>query len=85
MKRLPARLIYSLLLFTALFVLLEARPLYKKQAYKQLAVASLILILALSYGIDYMLGMQLLPNPNRLIILFKPLSDSFNMFFQVNS
>lgn len=83
MKSLPPRLIYALLLFPILFALLEARPLYKQRAYKQLAVSSLILILALSYGIDFMLGAQLLPNPNLLIILFKPLSDAFNTFFQV--
>ncbi|HRW13336.1 MAG TPA: hypothetical protein P5549_09445 [Syntrophomonas sp.] len=81
----PPRLIYSLLLFSMLYVLLEARPLFKTRAYKDLAVTSLILILALSYGIDYMMGTQLLPNPNRLIILFKPLSEALNSFFQVNT
>jgi len=68
-----------------LYGLLEARPLFKTRAYKDLAVTSLILILALSYGIDYMMGMQILPNPNRLIILLKPLSEALNSFFQVNT
>lgn len=79
----PPRLIYSLLLFTTLFVLLEARPLFKARNFKELAVAGLIMTLALAYGIDFMTGWQILPNPNLLITLFKPLSESFDKFFQV--
>lgn len=79
----PPRLIYSLLLFVILFVLLEARPLFKARNFKELAVAGLIMVLALAYGLDYMTGSQLLPNPNLLISWFKPISQSFDKFFQV--
>lgn len=41
------------------------------------------MLLALVYGIDYIIGSQLLPNPNVLIALFKPLSQSIEKFFQV--
>jgi len=80
---LPPRLIYSLLLFTALFVLLEVRPLFRARNFKELAVAGLIMALALAYGIDYMTESQLLPNPNLLITWFKPVSESFDKFFWV--
>lgn len=80
----PPRLTYSLLLFITLFVLREVRPLCKARAYKELAVTSMIMMLALAYGIDYIMGLQLLPNPNFLLTLFKPLSQSFEKFFQVN-
>ncbi len=79
----PLRLIYSLLLFISLFVLQEVRPLCKAKAYKEVAVAGMIMMLALAYGIDYIMGTQLLPNPNLLLTLFKPLSQSFEKFFQV--
>lgn len=79
----PPRLTYSLLLFVTLFVLQEVRPLYKAKAYKELVVAGMIMMLALAYGIDYIMGSQLLPNPNFLLTLFKPFSQSFEKFFQV--
>ena len=79
----PPKLIYGLLLFTSLFVLLEAKPLFNAKAYKELAVAGMIMMLALAYGIDYIMGVQFLPNPNFLITLFKPVSQSFVKFFQV--
>jgi hypothetical protein len=82
-KHLPPRLTYSLLLFITLFVLWEVRPHYKARAYKELVISGGIMLLALVYGIDYIIGSQLLPNPNVLIALFKPLSQSIENFFQV--
>jgi len=79
----PSSLIFSLILFVGLFILLEGKSLVRRKAYKELIVASLLLTLALSYGLDYALDWQLLPNPNILITILKPVSESFDKFFQV--
>lgn len=79
----PSSLILPMILFICLFVLLEARSLLKRRAFKELIVACLILILSLAYGMDYALDWQFLPNPNRLLTLVKPISESIDKFFQV--
>ncbi|HZK87264.1 MAG TPA: hypothetical protein VFC40_04805 [Syntrophomonas sp.] len=81
----PSSLIFALLLFVGLFILLEAKSLMRRRAYKELLVASLLLTLALLYGVDYALDWQVLPNPNILLTIFKPLSESVDKFFQVTS
>jgi hypothetical protein len=75
---------YLLMVFIILFILQEGKPLLNTKAYKELAVAGIIMLLALAYGIDYIMGSQLLPNPDLLLTLLKPLSQSFEKFFQVN-
>lgn len=79
----PSSLIFALLLFVGLFILLEAKSLMRRRAYKELLVASLLLTLALFYGVDYALDWQFLPNPNILLTIFKPVSESVDKFFQV--
>jgi hypothetical protein len=81
----PSSLIFALLLFVGLFILLEAKSLMRRRAYKELLVASLLLTLALLYGVDYALDWQVLPNPNILLTIFKPVSESVDKFFQVTS
>lgn len=79
----PSSLILPLILFTILFILLEAKSLFQRRAFKKLIVASLLLTLALFYGMDYALGWQILPNPNMLLTILKPVSESVDKFFQV--
>lgn len=79
----PSSLILPMVLLISLFILLEARSLIKRREFKELAVACLILMLSLAYGMDYAFSWQILPNPNRLLTLVKPISDSFDKFFQV--
>ena len=79
----PSSLIFSLILFIGLFILLEVKSLFQRRAYKELMVASLLLTLALFYGMDYALDWQVLPNPNHLLTLLKPVSESVDKFFQV--
>lgn len=79
----PHSLLFSLILFVGLFILLEAKSLMRTRAYKELLVASSLLTLALIYGIDYALDWQLLPNPNILLTILKPVSESLEKFFQV--
>lgn len=81
----PSSLIFALLLFVGLFILLEAKSLMRRRVYKELLVASLLLTLALLYGVDYALDWQVLPNPNILLTIFKPVSESVDKFFQVTS
>ncbi len=79
----PFSLVYTLLLFSALFLGLEAPSLFRGRAYKELIITSLLLALGLFYGIDYALDWQFLPNPNILLTLFKPVSESMEAFFQI--
>lgn len=79
----PSSLILPLILFTILFILLEAKSLFQRRAFKKLIITSLLLTLALFYGMDYALGWQILPNPNMLLTILKPVSESVDKFFQV--
>ena len=79
----PSSLIFSLILFVGLFILLEGKSLLRRKVYIELMVASLLLTLALFYGIDYAQDWQFLPNPNILLTILKPVSESFDKFFQV--
>jgi len=79
----PASLNPILLLFVILFLGLEARALFKKHAFKELIVASLLLSLGFAYGIDYAWGWNFLPNPNISLTIFKPISETLDTFFQV--
>jgi len=78
-------LIYVLLLFTALFLGLEARNLVKRQDFKELFIATLLLVLGWAYGVDYALHYKVLPDPQSLLTVTRPISDSFEQFFQVKS
>lgn len=79
----PSSLILPLLLFVGLFIIKECRELLKRREFKELAAASLLLILVLSYGVDYAFNLQLLPNPNHLLVILKPISTTFDKFFMV--
>lgn len=79
----PSSLIFSMILLVSLFFLLEARSLVKRREFKELIVACLLLLLALTYGMDYMLNWNFLPNPNILLTLLKPVSESMDKLLQV--
>ena len=79
----PFTLIYILILLSLLFLLLEWRPLMRQGHWKDLSVALFFLLLALSYGLDYAMELDMLPNPNLLLKLIKPASEAFDKFFQV--
>lgn len=79
----PFTLIYSLLIFIALFSLLELRSLIKKQQWRELIVAIFFFSIALSYGTDYAMGWNMMPNPHKILFLVKPISEAFESFFQV--
>lgn len=79
----PPRLLYAQILFVILFIFLEVIRLVRRRAYKELIVAGSIMLLALAYGIDFIMGSQVLPNPNRLLISLRPISEAFEKFFQV--
>lgn len=80
----PFTLVYSLIIFSLLFFLLEGKPLIKKQLWKELMVSAFFLTVALSYGLEFAMNWNVLPNPNHLLLIVKPISDAFEAFFQVN-
>ncbi len=80
----PFSLIYVLLLFTILFILLECKDLLKKRRWKEFTVSAVILLLAIVYGADYAMEWMLLPNPNWLLKILKPISEAFNIFFEIS-
>ncbi|MDD2619910.1 MAG: hypothetical protein PHC92_04475 [Syntrophomonadaceae bacterium] len=80
----PITLVYSLIILSLLFFLLEGKPLIKKQLWKELIVAAFFLTVALSYGLEFAMNWNVLPNPNNLLLIVKPISEAFEGFFQVN-
>lgn len=79
----PFSLVFVLLLFVSLFLCLELRALIKQRELKELIVACLLLGLSITYGVDYAMDWQVLPNPNSLLYMLKPVSESFDKFFQI--
>lgn len=79
----PFSLIFTIIIFTGLFILLEPKSLIQRREYKELIIAGLLLMLGFVYGLDYALDWQALPNPNRLLIILQPISESVDKFFQV--
>lgn len=76
-------LIYILIFFSLVFLLLECKPLIRQGHWKDFLVALFILFIALSYGLDYAMDLKMLPNPDLLLYLVKPVSKAFDNFFQV--
>lgn len=76
-------MLYAAAVFIAIFIPLEGKSLIKNRQWKELAVTTGILLIAVSYGVDFALDWNMLPNPNILITIFKPLSEAFESFFQV--
>ena len=75
-------IVYSLLIFSLLFIWLEMKPMIKNRTWKELIISTGILILALVYGADYAWQSYALPNPNILITMLKPFSQAFETFFK---
>jgi len=76
-------IIYFLVFFLTVFLITEVKPLAKQGQYKELVIASLLLLIALSYGTDYAMNWHLLPNPNKLITAFRPVSQAFDAVFNL--
>jgi len=81
---LSSLLICFLLLLISLFAVLEVRRSLKNREFKEIIIASLFLLLGLSYGIDYAMDWKVLPNPSSVITIVKPVSQAFDRFFEVN-
>ncbi len=79
----PILLLYFIILSVSLFFLWEWKPLISQRRWWDLTVALLFLFIGLSYGLDYALDLKMLPNPNRLFEMVKPVSKAFEKFFQV--
>lgn len=77
-------IIYIMLIFIGLFIILEASPLLKQNMIKELIAASLLLLLALSYGTDLAMDWMRLPNPRALIAVVKPISQAFEKTLEVH-
>ncbi|MEN6324688.1 MAG: hypothetical protein ABFD18_00545 [Syntrophomonas sp.] len=79
----PILLIYFMILCIFLFYLWEWKTLIKQRHWRDLTVALIFLFIALGYGLDYAWGLNMLPNPNLLFDMVKPVSEAFEKFFQV--
>lgn len=79
----PISVLFFVLLFMLLFIIFEARTLLKSRAYKELIVAVFLFLLAGLYGLDLALGWHYLPNPNALIYVLQPVSQSLDTLLQV--
>ena len=79
----PVLMLYSLTAFLILFIVLEIIPLSRKREWKQLIIPVIFIGLTMLYGIDYVFSLNILPNPNKTLYYFKPLSESFERIQQV--
>lgn len=79
----PSVLIYFLILFLFLFIILEISPSLKQKRYYEILVAAWFFLLGLSYGMDYVIGSNILPNPNKFLTMFKPVYQVFSGFFEI--
>lgn len=77
-------IIYIMLIFIGLFIVLEVSSLLKQKMFKELILASLLLLLALAYGTDLAMDWMKLPNPRAMITIVKPISQAFERALQVN-
>lgn len=81
----PLLMLYTLTGFLIMFIILEIIPLSRKREWKQLIVTLLLFGLTLLYGLDYAMMANILPNPNKTLYYFKPISESFERVLNVNT
>ncbi|MEQ8176524.1 MAG: hypothetical protein ABRQ26_15845 [Syntrophomonadaceae bacterium] len=80
----PSLMLYSITGFLILFIVLEITPLVRKKEWKQLIVPVIFFGLTTLYGIDYVFALNILPNPNKTLYLFKPLSENLEKILQIS-
>lgn len=79
----PSVLFYFLIFFIVLFILLAVWPALKQKSYYEILVATCFFLVGLSYGIDYAIGSNFLPNPNKFLTMFKPIYQAFSSFLEI--
>ncbi|MEN6391375.1 MAG: hypothetical protein ABFD04_13255 [Syntrophomonas sp.] len=80
----PSLMLYSITGFLILYIVLEIIPLVRKREWKQLIVPVIFFSLVILYGIDYVFAFNFLPNPNKTLYYFKPLSENLEKILQIN-
>lgn len=70
-------MLYFLAFFVLIFLLVEAKKIRQEKRLRELFLSCFLLIISVIYGIQLYLDIQLLPNPNRILFIIKPLGDAF--------
>ncbi|MGI5911273.1 MAG: hypothetical protein ACOX6E_01650 [Syntrophomonadaceae bacterium] len=73
-----------MLVFLLAIFILEAPGVMKRKQWREIAVISLFILLAVTYGLDYALQLYLMPNPKELIYTLYPLTQQFWSFFNIS-
>lgn len=70
-----------LVIFCLIFFYIELPLAYKEGNWKEFILSSVILIIAISYGLDHLLDLQLMPDPSAGLSRLSPFAEAFNRFF----
>lgn len=78
-------MLYVIAMFTIVFIMMEGRSLIRNEEWKELVISAGLLLIAISYGLDYTMEWNQLPNPTILFNKLKPLSDTFDAYFLIKN
>ena len=74
-------MLYAIAVFTILFIVMEGRSLIRNRDWKELVITAGLLLIAISYGLDYNMEWNQVPNPATLFNRLKPVADAFEAYF----
>jgi uncharacterized membrane protein YczE len=72
-----------MLVFIIVILVLEGKGIIARREWKEIVTVTVLVFLALAYGIDYSLELSLLPDPKTLIYKVFPLGEQFESFFHL--
>ncbi|PKM77512.1 MAG: hypothetical protein CVU90_06600 [Firmicutes bacterium HGW-Firmicutes-15] len=74
-------MLYAIAMFTIVFIMMEGRSLIRNREWKELVITAGLLLIAISYGLDYTMEWNQIPNPTILFNKLKPVADAFDAYF----
>lgn len=74
-------MIYALIIFCLLFFIIELPGALREGSWKEFILSSVILTIAVSYGLNYLLDLHLMPDPSAGLSKLSPLAEAFTHFF----
>jgi len=72
-----------MIIFILLFGIIEGPGLVKRKEEKEIAVVAFLFLVSLTYGMDFVLQLHLMPNPKSLIYNLLPVAEQISAFFNL--
>ncbi|HHV16840.1 MAG TPA: hypothetical protein GXX58_09765 [Gelria sp.] len=73
-----------IIVFLLLICIVEGPGVIKRREWKEILVVSSFSLLAVLYGLDYVLRLYLLPDPKSFIYMLLPLAEQIMDFFNLS-